>query len=719
MQSKLYFRIQYKKTNSMAILGKIRQRSFFLILVIGLALFAFVISGAFGNGSGDTGPNEPIGVVNGEEIPLENFRLLVDQTERTYGYTTLQAVQTVWNQFVRNELFQNEFELLGIDAGKDQIEQVVSSTESIITDARFINEAGFFDFGLFADFIAQMRDTNPQAYETWKQQEAGIIASARESIYFDLIQSSLTVTEQEAKILYHLEADNVDLSYVQIPFAGLADSLFTVNESEVKAYISENANQYEREASRSLQYISFLEQATEEDQTIIRNSLEGLADDRIEYNDVSKLTDTILGFKNTNNLTEFIDRYSEESFDSIYISKGRLPSEYAEIIYNLSKGEVFGPYKDINTLKISKLLDRKTNGNIRASHILISYKGADRAQEDVTRTKEEARTLANDLLRQVRRDSDRIGALALKYSDGPSRNTAGDLGFFQEGGMDEKFFAFANKNRVGSVGLVETDFGFHVIKVTDKQDLVLLASVSRAIVPSDKTSNRIFKDATQFEMDAGKGDFNAVAEESQFNVRKVAQVAQLDENLPGLPEQRNIVQWAFSDDTKVGDIKRFNLSYGGYAVVQVTAAREKGLAAPQEVLPEVTRAILKEKKAKQIIAENKDASSLEDLAAKNGVEVVSALAVNQKSGTLVGAGFEPYVVGTAFSLKQGTPSKLIKGNNGVFMLQVKAKKVADDLEDYTAYAKQLTAQGRERLGAAIVKALETSAEIEDNRALYY
>ncbi|MGI9541028.1 MAG: peptidylprolyl isomerase, partial [Flavobacteriaceae bacterium] len=466
----------------MAILGKIRQRSFFLILVIGLALFAFVISGAFGNGSGDTGPNEPIGIVNGEEIPLENFRLLVDQTERTYGYTTLQAVETVWNQFVRNELFQKEFNILGIDAGKDQIEQVVSSTESIITDARFINEARFFDFGLFADFIAQMRDTNPQAYETWKQQEAGIIASARESIYFDLIQSSLTVTEQEAKTLYHLEADNVDLNYVQIPYASLADSLFSVKESEVIAYIKENASQYEREASRSLQYISFLEQATEEDQTIIRNELEALIDDRIEYNDVSKLTDTILGFNNTNNLTEFIDSYSEEIFDSIYFAKGRLPSEYAEIISNLSEGEVFGPYKDINSLKISKLLDRKTNGNIRASHILVSYKGADRAQADVTRTKAEAKALANDLLRQVSRDSDRIGALALKYSDGPSRNTAGDLGFFQEGGMDDKFFAFANKNRVGSVGLVETSFGFHVIKVTDKQDLVLLASVSRDIV---------------------------------------------------------------------------------------------------------------------------------------------------------------------------------------------------------------------------------------------
>lgn len=703
----------------MAILGKIRQRSIFLILVIGLALFAFVISGAFGNGSGDTGPNEPIGIVNGEEIPLETFRLLVDQTERTYGYTTLQAVQTVWNQFVRNELFQKEFDVLGIDAGKDQIEQVVSSTESIITDARFINEAGFFDFGLFADFIAQMRDTNPQAYETWKQQEAGIIASARESIYFDLIQSSSAVTDQEAKTFYHLEADNVDLNYVQIPYASLADSLFTIKQSEVKAYIKDNASKYEREASRSLQYISFLEQATEEDQTVIRNGLEGLADDRVEYNDVSKLTDTILGFKNTKNLTDFIDRYSEESFDSIYSSKGRLPAEYAEILYNLGEGEVFGPYRDINTLKLSKLLDRKEDANIRASHILIAYQGAERAQPNVTRTKAEAKALANNLLRQVRRDSDRIGALALQNSDGPSRNTAGDLGFFSEGDMDDKFFEFANKSRVGAVGLVETPFGFHVIKVTDKQDLVLLASVSREIVPSDQTSNRIFKDATQFEMDAGKGEFAAVAEASNFNVRTVNQVAQLDENLPGLPEQRNIVQWAFNEDTKVGEIKRFNLSYGGYAVVQVTAAREKGLAAPEEVLLEVTQAILKEKKAAQIIANNKAISSLEDLAAKNGLEVVNALAVNQKSGTLVGAGFEPYIVGVAFSLKEGGTSKLIEGNNGVYLLQLTAKKIAEDLEDYSDYARQLTNQGREGLGAAIVEALETSAEIEDNRALYY
>ena len=135
----------------------------------------------------------------------------------------------------------------------------------------------------------------------------------------------------------------------QIPFSSIPDTLFEVRESEINAYIEKNAAKYERDASRSLQYVAFIEQATEEDEAIIRKSLEELTNDRVEYNDVSKLTDTIQGFKTTKNLTEFIDRYSEESFDSIYTPKGRLPSEYAEIVYNLEIGEIFGPYKDINT----------------------------------------------------------------------------------------------------------------------------------------------------------------------------------------------------------------------------------------------------------------------------------------------------------------------------------------------------------------------------------
>ena len=243
--------------------------------------------------------------------------------------------------------------------------------------------------------------------------------------------------------------------------------------------------------------------------------------------------------------------------------------------------------------------------------------------------------------------------------------------------------------------------------------------MSNEIIPSDKTSNKIFKGATQFEMDAAKGDFAALAAESNYQVRNVASVAELDENLPGLPEQRNIVQWAFNDDTEEGEIKRFNLSYGGYAIVQLVEKKAAGLASAKDVFNEVAPKVREEKKAKMIIEDNKSIASLEDLAAKNGLEVVNALAINQKSGTLVGAGYEPYVVGAAFGLAENGLSKLIKGNNGVYKLQLTAKRVAEDLEDYTAYAQQLQKTERDQLAQRIIVALESAAKIEDNRALYY
>ena len=134
-----------------------------------------------------------------------------------------------------------------------------------------------------------------------------------------------------------------------------------------------------------------------------RNGLENLIEDRIEYNDVSKLTDTLLGLKNTKRVADFIDRYSEEGFDSLYLPKEDFLA-FAEILYNLEEGEVFGPYQDIGTYKISKMLDRKENATIRASHILVAYAGAQRVDPSVTRTKEEAEALAKQYLRQVRRE---------------------------------------------------------------------------------------------------------------------------------------------------------------------------------------------------------------------------------------------------------------------------------------------------------------------------
>lgn len=703
----------------MAILGKIRQRSIFLILVIGMALFAFVISGVFDGNSANNGPTDPIAVVNDEEIDLTFFRQMVEQTERTYNYSTLQSVNLVWNQALRNTIFNQEFEKLGIDAGKDQLEQIISSDEAVINNPNFQNEAGFFDFGIFTDYIAQLSVQEPAAYENWKAQEQSIINVAKQRIYLDLIKSSGGMTEAEARTLYHFENDNINIEYLQIPFDEIPDSLVSVSDAEIKQYIKSHEKAYERSASRNLQYVLFDESPTEDDLAAIRLRLEGLKEEQIAYNDVSKLTDTIQGFKTAENIVDFVDRYSEIPFDSIYRPRGEFNNEYADILFGLEVGEVFGPYRDGNYFKISRLLDRKEEASLRASHILIAFEGATRAPSTVTRSKAEAQREANRVLRLARRNGADFEGLAREYSDGPTKTRGGDLGFFQEGQMTEPIFDFVNKNRVGRIGLVETEFGFHIIKVTDKDDLAMIADVANEAVASDETANEIFRKATQFEIESiDASDFIGSAEKYQYTVRPVKQITALEENLPGLFNQRQIVRWAYDDETRIGDVQRFTLSSGGYAVVQLTAINKKGLASIDEVGAEVRNKILQDKKA-ALIEKQYANETLEALAEKEVFTLETASAINQKNPTLVGAGNEPYVVGAAFTMEEGAVSGLIQGERGMYKIKVLKKNEAEPLEDYLQYSREYLRDASFRLLENIFVALESNAAIEDNRALYY
>ena len=704
----------------MAVLGQIRQRSVFLILVIGMALFAFVISGVFDGNSAAVSPSDPIAVVNDEEIELTFYRQLVENTERNYNISTMQAVNSVWDQLVRATIFRQEFERLGIDAGKQQIEMILMQNQTIVQDPRFQNETGFFDFGVFTDYINQMRVENPQAYDNWKLQEENIVGMAKENIYYDLIKSSTGFTELEGKNAYHIQNDKVNLKFVRMTYEEVPDSLFKISDADIKQYINKTKENYETEMSRSVRYVIFDEVASEADENQIRADLEKLKNQRIEYNDVSKLTDTIEGLATTENITDFIEQYSETAFDSIYKTKGILASEYADILFGLNPGDVFGPYKDSNQLKISRFLDSKKGGAIKASHILVAFVGATRANPEITRSNEQAKKLAQDLYRKARRNPDDFAQLASENSDGPSKTQGGDLGFFQEGMMTDKFFDFCDRSRIGKIGLVETEFGFHVIKVTDKEDVVLTADVAKEIVPSEETSNGVFQKTTQFEMESIKTEqMDTVANNYDYDVKFVQKVNLLDENLPNLPRQRNLVQWLFNDETEVGDIKRFSMTNGGYVVAQLSGITPKGTVNVESVKVEVIQEMLKEKKAAYLLKTHADKKSLDALASATDKEIETASAVTQENTVIAGAGTEPYVIGTAFALELNKASALIKGISGVYMIEVISKEIAEEMESYRVYANALQNEENMRINNSIYEAIRSSAEIEDNRQLYY
>jgi len=702
----------------MAVLGKIREKSIFLIIVIGLALFAFIISGAIGSDYGNIGPKEPIGQVDGEEVFLNNFRSLVEQDQKVNGSSTIESVNKVWDQYIQSLVLKSQIDLLEIDAGRNQIEQVVSSDQNLTKDSRFINEAGFFDFGLFTNFISQIRDQNPSAYESWKLQESNIISSAKQSIYFDLVRSGVFNLKNQQKIISDFKNTKIDFQYVKIPFSYLSDTLFIVDDNEIDNYIKKNNSDYIYKPIRNIEYVVFFEQPTDEDEKQIRIQLESIINDRIEYNEVSKLNDTLIGFANTNEIFEFVERNSDTPFDSIYLPKGRLSKEYSELLFNLDIGEVYGPYKDLGSLKISKLLDRKIDGSIRASQILISYNSSANQNLNINRSKDEAKKLANDLFFKIRRNPKSFSNYVQEFSDGAGKSTLGDIGFFQEKNVLPEIFSKLSKSRIGKLNLIETDFGFHIIKATDKQDVLLMANVVKNIIPSEETSNKVFRNATKFEMDLLNSDesFNSLAEQNGYNIRRVNEIDRLDETLPGLPNQRAIVQWLFNENTEVGMIKRFNLSFGGYAIVKVIEIDKDGLVSSNEVISSVRRKLINQKKSNYILNSDSNSKML-DIAAKYNSEVINASLVSGFDQILVGAGNEPYVIGVAFSLDKNETSELIVGNEGVY--KIKLTNIYSNSEDEIDLNK--TDDFSEIIFNAnnLLEALKDKAKIIDNRHLYY
>src|SRR5690606_3639475 len=240
-----------------------------------------------------------------------------------------------------------------------------------------------------------------------------------------------------------------------------------------------------------------------------------------------------------------------------------LPATVADTLINLNQGDIYGPYKVDNSFYISKVLEtKKMADSVESKHILIRYVGTMRAPETVTKTKEEAKKLADSILGVVKKDKTKFAALATEFSEDSSKDNGGDLGNSTPGRMVPPFDTFIFNNPTGTLGLVETDFGFHVVEVGKQsaaKPAVKLATVVKIVEPSDKTTNQVFSDASKFEVTVNSGNFSELAKVQNLEVKLVNKLGNLDSNLPGIGENRPIVNWAFNKDTKIVDTKRFSI----------------------------------------------------------------------------------------------------------------------------------------------------------------
>jgi len=464
------------------------------------------------------------------------------------------------------------------------------------------------------------------------------------------------------------------------------------------------------------------EVATLEDEQAITKQVTDLLNDKQEFNNVTKATETIAGLKNTTDVAQFVNENSAIKYQDSYVFKSKLPKQVAATLFDGEVGDTFGPYKDAGYIKLSKLVaTTKMPDSVKAKHILVGWNELGRG---ATRTKEEAKTLADSIKTAVVGNSSKFTELASTFSEDTSnKEKSGDLGYFTPGRMVPAFNNYAFENKTGDVGIVETQFGYHIISIDDQknyQKAVKLATIAQKIEPSEKTINDIYSKSTQFVIDAREKGLTAAAKDMNLAVKPVNKMNELDENnenIPGVGKQRSIVRWAFEEETDNGSVKSFDVA-SGYVIAALTNRAEKGLMSVEEASTKLLPILRNKKKATQLKAKV-SGEDLNAIAKVNGTTVKSASAITMKNSTISGAGIERKVVGTAFGLEPNAVSKAIEGNKGVYVVKVLSKTPGQGLASYQGLANQQSATQARKAQTAVLNALKANAEIEDRRAVLY
>jgi len=693
----------------MAILNNIRKHGIFLIIIIALALFSFVLSGVLGNGNTPKGESV-VATINGVELPREEFMKKVEVMQRNLGgrSSSTQAMNSVWNNELRRVLLSEQYEALGLSAERAQINNSLSTT--LAANPTFQNEIGEFSELKMQEYIASVKAQadagNSQAYQAWLDFEESMSNAALENNYFNLIKGGLITTLAEGEQEYHFENDNINIEFVHVPYTKIADEDVTISDAEIEAYVRAHSKEYEVAPQVDIQYVTFTEDPSVEDIENAKTELAKLSND----------------FASTTDIPEFVNAKSEVTFQDNWLMKANLPADIADTLMNVELNKIYGPYKDASTFNLARVYEtRQMADSAKAKHILIRFAGLQTAPQDVVRTKEDAKKLADSLLNVAKKDASKFEVLAADFSEDLSnKEKGGDLGYFTPGRMVQTFNDFVFDNKTGDVGVVETNFGFHVISIDDQKNIqkaVKIAVILKKIQPSEETINEVFSKATKFEIASKDGDFSELAKEADIALKPVNKIGELDANIPGIGENRSIVTWAFDEETNISDVKRVNIN-NGYVIVQLTRRNPKGLMSIAEASATVTPILRNEKKAAKI-RESISSADINEVASSQNVTVKTANAINMANPTIAGVGTEPKVVGAAFGLKAGETSGLIDGEKGVFMVRVLAVNIAPDIQEYASYVNQMNTKTAPTVNANAYNAIKNASEIEDNRASFY
>ena len=709
----------------MAIIGTIRNKGMsVLVALLAISLLAFVASDWI-NSSGGGNQKQVVGSIAGVEIPNEDFQIKLKSREdgfRTSRGTSpnenerAQIQQEVWNTYIYDIAFGNEVEELGVSVTEEELVDLVQGDYvHPQLQQQFRGQDGQFSkqqLIQYLKFIGQEWNQNlPVSQADFLKMKYNFIKFEEElpltrqiEKYNALLGKSTYVTSLEAKNKHIADNESVDAKVLYVPYMSILDSSIEVSDAELKTYISENSSKYKTDdASRSLEYVVFPIKASSEDSAVVKDELMEMKD----------------AFTKAENDSVFVRAKADNPTMPVYQSLGTLPKFIQEQYPNLDTGMVFGPMLEGASYKMYKVsgIKNDTVYSARASHIL--FKAASDSDEDLAIALADAKKVLNE----IRNGADFAEMASIHGTDG-TKNTGGDLGWFTEGRMVTEFNdAVMDANREGLLPTpVKTNFGYHIIKVTGVKTSVnyQIASIDREITAGEETREIAYQKAASFASENADIDAfeTAVEADAALMMQTSESIKSSDRFLRGAGNARSAVQWAFNENTTVGEVSDVLDLEDGYLVVALKGANEAGLADLESVRREVTTKVINKKKAEQIIAKlNGTSGSLEEKLNAYGTDanIVTATSVTLNSSSIPGVGYDPALSGTFLGLNAGETSEPIAGETGVVIVEATNKTPAADKPDYTAEKSQLLNNTKGRAAGYSFEAIKKAADIEDKR----
>ena len=702
----------------MAIIGSIQKHSKIVIVIIGFALLAFVV-GSF------TGKNKSnatyVGEINGDKIRGTDFSAKVEEAtemrKQMSGRTNVPAAESfsiresVWNQMVSELIMQKQYDKLGIEVSKDEMDDMITgkNPHQYIVQNFTDPKTGKFDPKQVKQFVDNLDKVDPAMRSRFMMIEKQIKDSRLAEKYQNLIANAFYVPKAFAKKEYLARNEHVSLSTIGLRYETVPDAQIKLTDEDYQKYYDENKNRFEQEASRDIDYVVYDVKPSVEDMKAINSDV-----DRI-YTE----------FQTVKDIPNFVNSNSDIRYDSTWLKKGSLPAKLDTLAFAGAPGTFIAPFIENNMYTMAKLVGEQSRpDSLKASHVLITFEGS---QAGGKRTKEVAKKLADSLLTVAKQDPKKMPLLAMKYSDDPSAKTnVGDMGWFADGSMVPTFNNACVNGKVGDVVLIESQFGYHVINITGKTTpvkKVRLAIVARKVEAGNETFAKGYSEASSF---AGENTTTEAFEKGVtakgLNKRTMERIRPSDGQLPGIENAREVIRWAFSKKTEQGNVSTVFDCTGKYVVATLKMIREKGIAPLEQIKNDIKTLVMREKKAEVLMAKLDKVAASKDfgqMAKTLGSKIDTIQNITFASPNLPFYGREPAVVGTAFGLKKDQISKPVKGEVAAFLIKIDEVSPAAPAVNYDNEKSVLVNNFRSRVYREVYQTIMDKTKIVDNRTTFY